>query len=180
MRRLGDPWFNRLGLRGPVPWGNAPGGYGGAAPFSPTDIAGLVLWLAADLGLALSDGDPVVTWPDQSGNGNDVTQPVAAARPTFRTAVINGEPVVRFDGVDDVLRNLSNMGLTTICTILTVIRLDDTTEKGTMIKLGDNNDGYGYGVGAADISGNGNNMAGLFDGVRHAMPGVTWSYHLQA
>ena len=32
-RRLGDPWFNRLGFRGIIPWGNHPGGYGGVQPY---------------------------------------------------------------------------------------------------------------------------------------------------
>jgi len=50
--------------------------------------------------LSLSDGDSVSTWADETGNANDLTAGIA---PTFKTGVINGEPVVRFDGVDDVL-----------------------------------------------------------------------------
>lgn len=71
-------------------------------PFAPTDIAGLLLWLKAD-SLVLSDADPVVTWADSSGNGNDVTQGTANLRPTYRTNGINGLPVVRFDGTNDFL-----------------------------------------------------------------------------
>ena len=75
-----------------------------AGGFLPTDISGLVMWLAADLGLTLNNGDPVTTWLDQSGNGNDVTQAVAGKKPTFTTAIINGKPVVRFDGAGDYLK----------------------------------------------------------------------------
>ena len=49
----------------------------------------------------LSDGDPVATWMDASGNGNHATQTIAASRPKYRTGVANGLPVVRFDGADD-------------------------------------------------------------------------------
>lgn len=70
--------------------------------FSPEQISGLKLWLKAD-SLALSDNDAVTTWTDSSGSGNDATQGTAAKKPTFKTAIQNGKPVVRFDGTDDVL-----------------------------------------------------------------------------
>lgn len=50
--------------------------------------------------LSLSDGDSVSTWSDQTGNGYDLT---AGTAPTYKTGIINGNPVVRFDGVDDFL-----------------------------------------------------------------------------
>lgn len=57
----------------------------------------LLLDLEADT-LSLSDGDPVSTWADQSGNGNDFTQ-TGDARPTRQT--ISTYPAVVFDGVED-------------------------------------------------------------------------------
>jgi hypothetical protein len=77
----------------------------GSKPFAPTDIAGLKLWLAADRISGLNDGDPVGTWADLSGNANDATQATAAKKPVFKVSILNGKPVVRFDGVDDVLAN---------------------------------------------------------------------------
>lgn len=62
----------------------------------PSDISGNVLWLKAD-SLTLNDGDSVTTWVDSSGNGNDATQ-TGALRPTYKTGIIGGKPVVRFDG----------------------------------------------------------------------------------
>jgi hypothetical protein len=43
----------------------------------------------------LNDGDPVTTWPDSSVNGNNAAQ-TGSARPIFKTAILNGKPVVRF------------------------------------------------------------------------------------
>jgi len=76
---------------------------GGAAAFSPLDISGLQLWLDASQIAGLNDGDAVGTWSDLSGTGNNATQATASKKPTFKTNQINGRPVVRFDGVDDVL-----------------------------------------------------------------------------
>jgi len=50
--------------------------------------------------LSLSGGDSVSTWTDETGNGYDLT---AGAAPTYKTSTLNGNPVVRFDGVDDFL-----------------------------------------------------------------------------
>lgn len=69
--------------------------------FVPSDIAGLVLWLKADAITGLADGDSVVTWPDSSGNGNDMSSLDAGRRPVYKTAVLNGLPVVRFDATND-------------------------------------------------------------------------------
>lgn len=66
--------------------------------FSPSDISGLKLWLKADAINGLSDGDPVATWEDSSGEGNDGTQSISLSRPSYQTNEINGLPIVRFDG----------------------------------------------------------------------------------
>lgn len=51
--------------------------------------------------LSLSDQDSVTTWPDETDNGHDLT---AGTAPTYVSDGINGNPSVRFDGVDDVLQ----------------------------------------------------------------------------
>lgn len=70
-------------------------------PIAPTGVSNLAAWYKADA-LALSNGNPVSTWMDSSGNLRDVTQ-IGSARPTYVTNVINSLPVVRFDGVDDYM-----------------------------------------------------------------------------
>ncbi len=79
---------------------------GGSGPIPP--LTNLELWLKADAITGLVDNDPVATWIDSSGNSNDATQAVAAARPLYRTNILNGLPIVRFDATDDVLNTPNN------------------------------------------------------------------------
>lgn len=96
-----------------------PGGGAGGA-FTPTDLAGLTLWLRAD---SLAAG-PVASWADGSGSGR-VFSAVGAAQPTVVDAQINGLPVVRFT-TDDVMTStvLGNQLMTNSqCTIFYVLKL---------------------------------------------------------
>lgn len=61
----------------------------------PPDVATLGLWLDAEQITGLSDGDPVTTWPDESGNARDA---VAAVNASYHVNVLNGLPVVRSAG----------------------------------------------------------------------------------
>ena len=72
-----------------------PGGGGNAsgADGQPANL----LWLRGDALTGLNDGDPIASWGDVSGNANDAEQPEAGQRPTFRTNVLNGYPVLRFE-----------------------------------------------------------------------------------
>lgn len=67
--------------------------------FEPTDIDGCVLWLRAG-SIAVPQGADVSTWYDESGTNNDI---VATNAPTLQTNIINGLPIVRFDGTDDYM-----------------------------------------------------------------------------
>lgn len=77
----------------------------GATTLTPdATIAPPYLWLDANQDDAnLNDNDAVATAKDFSGNGRDLTQGTAANRPTFKTNIINGLPVYRFDGTNDSL-----------------------------------------------------------------------------
>lgn len=44
----------------------------------------------------VTDGSTVQTWSDSSGAGNDVSQATSGNRPTYKTAIIGGQPVMRF------------------------------------------------------------------------------------
>ena len=79
------------------------------------------LWLDANQ-MTLSNGDPVATWSDESGNTNDATQGTGSFRPSFVTndANFNSRHSISFDGVDDVIltgsiANLETNTLTLIC-----------------------------------------------------------------
>jgi len=71
---------------------------GGA--FSPDSISGLMSWISADTITGLNDGDPVASWLDRTANLNNFTA-AGTARPTYKTGIVNGKPVVRFDGTTD-------------------------------------------------------------------------------
>ncbi len=72
--------------------------------------------------LSESDGASVSTWPDETGNGNDLT---AGGPPTFNESGINTNPSLSFDGVDDYLNTaLSTQNVPN--TIASVVSLDTT------------------------------------------------------
>ncbi len=71
--------------------------------WSPTQIPAvsgtdsiLVAWYRADMGLAVDGDGRVISWEDQSGNGNTLTQLTLAKRPLKVENALNGKPVVRF------------------------------------------------------------------------------------
>jgi hypothetical protein len=64
---------------------------------TPTQISGLITWLKADA-LALSDGTAVSSWTDSSGNSNTPAQATGALQPTFKASILNGLPIIRFNG----------------------------------------------------------------------------------
>lgn len=73
-------------------------GAGGRTSFTlPTQLAGCVTWLRADLGITLSLGN-VTTWADQSGKGNDAVAP-AGREPPYNVAghQLGGQPTLFFD-----------------------------------------------------------------------------------
>ncbi len=58
---------------------------------------------------AVLDDADVGSWDDASGNGNHAQQATSGKRPILKTNILNGHPVVRFDGSDDILTLLSNL-----------------------------------------------------------------------
>jgi hypothetical protein len=58
------------------------------------------MWLAADAIAGLSDGDPVGTWEDLSGDDRDATAS-GSERASWQENILNGLPGVLFDGSDD-------------------------------------------------------------------------------
>lgn len=84
----------------------------------PTDISNLKVWFKADGTLwqdaarttpAVTDGDPIGSWDDASGNANHAQQSTSGFRPQLKTSILNGLPVIRFDGTDDFLDGLSSI-----------------------------------------------------------------------
>lgn len=90
-------------------------GQGGAALASgPGGVtASLELWLKADAITGLNNLDPVTTWVNSSSQlGRDATQATAAKKPLYTTNIINGKPVVDFDGSNDFMRSTISLSIT--------------------------------------------------------------------
>jgi len=74
-----------------------------AASFDFNSISGLVLWLDASKGITKDESDLVELWEDQSPDGNNYVQATEAAKPLFVDSVVNGLPILRFDGTNDFI-----------------------------------------------------------------------------
>lgn len=82
----------------------------GFAPPDPVqefiDALNLFGWdvlLVGDRGTStVVNGQPVSSWADQSGNGNNASQ-TGSARPALVTNAVNGHPALAFDGVNDFM-----------------------------------------------------------------------------
>lgn len=72
------------------------------AVFPALTNSALELWLNANT-LSLTNGAPVSTWNDTSGAGNSAIQTNSAFRPIWLTNLINGQPVVRFNGTNNYM-----------------------------------------------------------------------------
>jgi VCBS repeat-containing protein len=68
-----------------------------STPWTPAEITGAV-WVDADA--ATLDGTAVTTLTDKKGGTITATQGTPANRPTLVTDVLNGQPVIQFDGND--------------------------------------------------------------------------------
>ncbi len=80
-----------------------PIGPAGPPPFNPSDVANLICWYDAALGITLN-GPDVSGWADQSGNGNDLAQATPANQPLF---VAGSPPFVRFNGSTDFIETMA-------------------------------------------------------------------------
>lgn len=80
-----------LGISGGQHWTPA-SAIGGTLP---------ILWLDASRISGLADGATVDTWTDLSAH-NNATQ-TGAPRPIYKTGIINGKPVVRFNGTSQYM-----------------------------------------------------------------------------
>ena len=118
-------------------------------PFLPSSLAGLSLWLKADAGVTLA-GSNVTAWADQSQNGNNAT--ARTGNSTFVSSVINGKPVLRFDGTANLItNNFFVHNYNTPITIIAVSKASASTVRGEQptaryIAGVTNNGGYEFGL----------------------------------
>ena len=86
----------------------------GAAPSSgsgladpPPVSAGLQLWYEAD-SLSDQNGAPVLTWPDGSGFGRDLSAFSAGQAPIMRRGAVNGKAALEFDGGSSLMKTYNS------------------------------------------------------------------------
>jgi hypothetical protein len=70
---------------------------------APGCVAAPVVWLKADNGVTANGSGQVSAWIDASGNSHNATQVTTANQPTIINGLINYNPALDFDGVNDNL-----------------------------------------------------------------------------
>ena len=106
-------------------------------PFDPLTLSPHA-WFRGDLGtyqdlgvtVASADNDPVRQWSDQSGNGRNFSNAGSTVRPLLKLGILNGQPILRFDGVNDVFTSaaaISNFITNSAFVFYGVVAIIDST-----------------------------------------------------
>jgi hypothetical protein len=98
-----------------------------------------VLWLDAGQITGLSAGSPVPSWPDASPLSRSATQQQVTFQPLYQPNLLNGRPVVRFDGIDDHLTVAASVVSGATARTVFVVARPDTVENSGFIDLGNGN-----------------------------------------
>jgi hypothetical protein len=95
----------------------------------PATVPGLVEWQTGTADASkdpihtpCADGDLVFAWGDQSGHAFDLMQGISGQRPIYKVNILNGLPIIRFDGVDDLMDSVYSVGQAQPLTVLFVAR----------------------------------------------------------
>lgn len=76
--------------------------------WTPQSVSGMLAWYDASRGV-IQSSNAVSQWSDQSGHGYHLIQSVLANKPTYQATGWNSTyPAISFDGIDDVLTNVSS------------------------------------------------------------------------
>jgi len=75
--------------------------------WNPTKFPGLQFWYRAHTLSGLNDGDPLPSWPDESGLGRTLLQSTPSLQPTYRvSATPSGLPAIEFAPNQFTAKNL--------------------------------------------------------------------------
>lgn len=95
---------------------------GGSPPGTPD------WWMKADAITGLNDDDPVVSWLDSSSAAKHYGQASAGNRPTYKTNIVNGLPVVRFATDDSLVQDPDARTLAVANTLIIVCSPSTSTD----------------------------------------------------
>ncbi len=112
---------------------------------------------------AINNGDLIYRASDKSGMGRHFYQTTEARRPLYRPAI--GLGAAEFDGIDDILQS-SSLFFTNTGTIIAVIRLSSTSEKGAIAGAGIKDAGWHFGIGKDSFDNTGNDFIVLYSTVK--------------
>lgn len=70
-----------------------------------------------------ADGDPVGAAVNQGSDIYDIVQATSGAKPTYKTGILNGQPVLRFDGGDSLIGAFAGGAISQPYTIFVVSQL---------------------------------------------------------
>lgn len=107
--------------------------------FVPPQLANLFLWLAPEALDELNDNDPILVWPDASGNGNDANP--GGGPILWRTNQLNGIGGVQFDGSNDAF-TVGAGPSGTVYTIFAVFKFNAAGGQNAIIQVGGVNSSY--------------------------------------
>jgi hypothetical protein len=122
------------------------GGGAAAAAFDPSTVTGYSRdWNFADITkiytdtagtiLATTDGDPIGAILCSAGSTIKLAAAADTNRPTYETGIQNGLSVARFDGSDDLLRNLTGITADASQTVFLVARKNSAPAAATKAAL---------------------------------------------
>lgn len=142
--------------------------------FNPLSVNGCLSWIDfSDKSVMFTDdgitrvttnGDAIYRINDKSGNGNYFYQTVEANRPLYRPAVNIG--AAEFDGTNDHM-SCSNLFIAAgTGTILAVIYLSSTSEKGAVAGAGIQDHGWHFGVGGSSFDNSGNDFIAIYSTIK--------------
>ncbi len=127
----------------------------------------------AETTTAIGTGTVTVSMKDLSGKGNDGVA-TNAALSTITTSAVG--LASNFDGASSKFLTANTLlsGVTASVTISAWVYLSNTSNRGAFVKVGSGPalDGYGLGVGSTSWDANGNNLIGLYEGVRFINTGT--------
>ena len=89
-------------------------------PSLPTSVPGLAMWLdGADLSTLFTDtsattrvtadGNSIAAWRDKSTNAYLFTQATLGSRPIYKTSILNGQSITRWNGTSTVLQSSATL-----------------------------------------------------------------------
>jgi hypothetical protein len=91
-------------------------------PVTAAQPSGAWAWYDA-AAVTQPDNTTMARWPDKSGNARHALQPLGANRPLFRTGIVNGLPVVRFDAASSKYLVLPDISALTSGEIFIVVKI---------------------------------------------------------